>query len=143
MYCIVYCYVFERHAMLLLDCHRNLGIFPLFIPSINFILQVDNIGFLMAHVFLLHKIFPPWVYQVLWTNLMMYLCGAKTGKLTSFTRICIGDLARKTRLWILGTLKTLCEIGEEFRGILMQSSLQFSMVWKTFSFARLFIANFP
>ena len=106
-------------------------------------MQVDNIGFLMAHVFLPHKTFPPWVYQVLWTNLMMYLCGAKTGKLTSSTRICIGDLARKTRLWILVTLKTLSEIGEEFRGILMQSSLQFSMVWKTFSFARLFIANFP
>ena len=88
--------------------------------SDDFFNQVDNIGFLMAPAFLRHKTFLLLVYQVLWTNWMMYLFGVKTEKLTSSIRICIGGSVQRTNLWTRGILKILFEIGEEFREILMQ-----------------------
>merc|ERR1711860_236536 len=87
---------------------------------IFYFLQVDNIGFLMVPGFLHHKTFLLLVYQLLWTNWMMYLSGAKTEKLTSSTRICIGGSVQRTKPWTRVILKTLSEIGEEFREILMQ-----------------------
>ena len=63
LYCITLRAVYKRESILL-ACPFRKGQKVLSIQLI-FILQVDNIGFLMAHVFLPHKTFPPWVYQVL------------------------------------------------------------------------------
>ena len=74
--------------------------------SKSLLIQVTNIGSQTENVSFLHNLYQILAYQITWTNWMMLLFGAKTTKLISSIKTCIGDTMKQQKLWTQVTLKT-------------------------------------